>query len=138
MQPLPSSVVGRLADSSVIPERLAPVVEAGIMPAEMVPDWEIHARGLYCASPQRQRDEAIRTATFGAAGMIYAARSMGLGTTPMIGRCRSGGPRVRTGRGRSAGHAVVHRAGASGKLAAEATPAGGRCAGSRMIQELQL
>ena len=43
-------VVGKLADSSVIPERLAPVVEAGIMSAEMVPDWEIHARGLYCAS----------------------------------------------------------------------------------------
>jgi len=78
-------VVGQLADSSVIPERLAPLVASGVMPATMVPEWEIPARDLYMAYPQRQRDEAIRTATFGAAAMIYAARSMGLGSTPMIG-----------------------------------------------------
>ena len=78
-------VCGQLADSSVIPGRLAPLVEAGIMPATMVPDWEIPARDLYMAYPQRQRDEAVRTATFGAAAMIYAALSMGLGSTPMIG-----------------------------------------------------
>ena len=78
-------VCGQLADSSVIPERLAPVVEAGIMPARLVPDWEIPARGLYFDHPQRQRDEAVRTGTFGAAAMIYAARSLGLGSTPMIG-----------------------------------------------------
>ena len=78
-------VVGQLADSSVIPGRLAPLVEAGIMPAKMVPDWEIPARDLYMEYPQRQRDEAVRTATFGAATMIYVARSWGLGSTPMIG-----------------------------------------------------
>jgi nitroreductase len=78
-------VCGRLANSSAIPECLAPVVEAGIMPAEMVPDWEIPARNLYCGHPQRQRDEAVRSATFGAAAMMYAARSLGLGSTPMIG-----------------------------------------------------
>ncbi len=55
------------------------------MPAAMVPEWEIPARDLYMAYPQRRRDEAIRTATFGAAAMIYAARSLGLGSTPMIG-----------------------------------------------------
>jgi nitroreductase len=78
-------VVGQLVDTSVIPERLAPLVEAGVMPAAMVSEWEIPARNLYMAYPQRRRDEAIRTATFGAAAMIYAARSMGLGSTPMIG-----------------------------------------------------
>ena len=78
-------ICGQLADSSVIPERLAPVVKAGIMPAKLVPDWEIPARGLYFDYPQRQRDEAIRTGTFGAAAMIYAAGSLGLGSTPMIG-----------------------------------------------------
>jgi len=78
-------VCGQLADSSVIPERLAPVVKAGIMPAKMVSDWEIPARGLYQDYPQRQRDEAVRTATFGAAAMIHVARSWGLGSTPMIG-----------------------------------------------------
>ncbi|MFC0402143.1 nitroreductase family protein [Paraburkholderia rhizosphaerae] len=78
-------IVGQLADSSVIPDRLAPLVKAGVMPAEMVPEWEIPARNLYMAYPQRRRDEAVRTATFGAAAMIYAARSLGLGSTPMIG-----------------------------------------------------
>jgi nitroreductase len=78
-------VCGQLADSSVIPQRLAPLVEAGIMPAKMVPEWEIPARDLYMAYPQRRRDEAVRTGTFGAAAMIYAARSLGLGSTPMIG-----------------------------------------------------
>jgi len=78
-------VCGQLANSSVIPQRLAPLVKAGIMPAKMVPEWEIPARNLYMAYPQRQRDEAVRTGTFGAAAMIYAARSLGLGSTPMIG-----------------------------------------------------
>jgi nitroreductase len=78
-------VCGQLADSSVIPDRLAPLVEAGVMPAEMVPEWEIPARNLYMDYPQRQRDEAVRTGTFGAAAMIYAARSLDLGSTPMIG-----------------------------------------------------
>ena len=78
-------VCGQLADSSVIPERLAPLVEAGIMPETMVPDWEIPARDLYKDYPQRQRDEAIRTGAIGATAMIYAARSLGLGSTPMIG-----------------------------------------------------
>jgi len=78
-------VCGQLADSSVIPERLAPVVKAGIMPAKLVPDWEIPARDLYFEHPQRQRDEAVRTGSFGAAAIIYAARSLGLGSTPMIG-----------------------------------------------------
>ncbi|MNZ63439.1 putative NAD(P)H nitroreductase YodC [compost metagenome] len=78
-------ICGQLADSSVIPERLAPLVEAGVMPETMVPEWEVPARDLYMEYPQRQRDEAVRTGTFGAAAMIYAARSLGLGSTPMIG-----------------------------------------------------
>lgn len=78
-------VCGQLADSSVIPDRLAPMVELGVMPATMVSEWEKPARELYMEYPQRQRDEAVRTGTFGAAAMIYAALSMGLGSTPMIG-----------------------------------------------------
>ncbi|SIO65085.1 Nitroreductase [Singulisphaera sp. GP187] len=78
-------VCGQLADSSVIPERLAPLVEAGVMPAAMVPDWEIPARGLYMEYPQRQRDEAVRSGAIAATAMIYAARSLALGSTPMIG-----------------------------------------------------
>ncbi|MGY3036640.1 nitroreductase [Bradyrhizobium sp. USDA 4354] len=78
-------IIGQLADASTVPDRLAPVVEAGIMSAHLVPEWEGPARGLYDNQPQRQRDEAVRSATFGAAAIIYAARSLGLGSTPMIG-----------------------------------------------------
>jgi nitroreductase len=78
-------VVGQLADASTVPARLAPVVEAGIMPAHQVPEWENSARGLYDNQPQQQRDEALRTATLGAAAIIYAARSLGWGSTTMIG-----------------------------------------------------
>lgn len=78
-------VIGQLADASTIPARLAPVVDAGIMPAHLVPEWEAPARGLYDNQPQRQRDEAVRTATFGVAAIIYTAQSLGLASTPMIG-----------------------------------------------------
>lgn len=78
-------IIGQLADASTLPARLAPVVEAGIMPAHVVPEWERPARGLYDDEPQRQRDEAVRSATFGTAAIIYAAQSLGLGSTPMIG-----------------------------------------------------
>jgi len=78
-------ICGQLADSSVIPDRLQPLVDAGVMPAATVPEWEKPARDLYKEFPQRQRDEAVRTGTFGAAAMIYAARALGLGSTPMIG-----------------------------------------------------
>ncbi|MBZ9894608.1 MULTISPECIES: nitroreductase family protein [unclassified Mesorhizobium] len=78
-------VIGKLADASTVPDRLAPVVEAGIMQAQMVPDWERDARRIYDDQPQQDRDEAVRTATFGAAAIIYAARSLGWGSTPMIG-----------------------------------------------------
>jgi nitroreductase len=78
-------VVGQLADHRVLAERLAPAVAAGFMPAAMVPGWEGAARSLYHEQPQRQRDEAVRTATFGAGTLVHAAQAMGLGTAPMIG-----------------------------------------------------
>jgi len=78
-------ICGQLADASKVPDRLAPVVEAGIMPAKMVPEWEHPARGLYDDEPQQQRDEAVRTGAIAATAMMYVARSWGLGSTPMIG-----------------------------------------------------
>ena len=78
-------VCGQLADASVMSARLAPSVAAGFMPAEMVPGWEGAARSLYADQPQRQRDEAVRSATFGAGTLIQAAHALGLGAAPMIG-----------------------------------------------------
>lgn len=76
---------GQLADHRSIERRLIPSVEAGFMPESMLPFWESAAKGLYFEQPQRQRDEAIRTATFGAGTLIHAAKAMGLGSSPMIG-----------------------------------------------------
>jgi nitroreductase len=78
-------VVGQLTDERVLAGRLQPVVDAGIMPAAMVPGWEGAARSLYNGQPQRQRDEAIRSATLGASTLMHAAQAMGLGSAPMIG-----------------------------------------------------
>lgn len=78
-------VCGILPDHNTMPDRLAPVVEAGIMPAEMVAGWTGAAKSLYFEQPERSRDEAVRTATFGAGTLILAASALGFGTTPMIG-----------------------------------------------------
>ena len=78
-------ICGQLPDHATVAERLAPVVEAGIMPAEAVPQWEESARGLYAGHPQRQRDEAVRTGSIGATALIYAANALSLGSTPIIG-----------------------------------------------------
>lgn len=78
-------VCGQLADHTTIPARLQPTVDAGIMPSTMPPAWEAGAKSLYFEQPERQRDEAVRTATFGAGFMILAAEAMGLGSAPMIG-----------------------------------------------------
>lgn len=78
-------ICGQLTDHRVMADRLGPAVEAGTMPATMVPGWEAAAKSLYFEQPWRQRDEAIRTATFGAGTLIYAAHAMGLGAGPMIG-----------------------------------------------------
>ena len=68
----------------VVRQRLAPVVEAGIMPPEMVLDYENAARRLYFEKPRCQRDEAIRSGAIAATAMMYAANALGLGSTPMI------------------------------------------------------
>lgn len=78
-------VAGQLADHRVMADRLAPSVAAGFMPAAMVPGWEGAAKNLYFEQPRRQRDEAIRSATFGAGTLIHAAQALGLGSAPMIG-----------------------------------------------------
>jgi len=78
-------ICGQLIDHRVLPQRLSPAVETGIMPAQTVADWEGAARSLYLDQPLRQRDEAVRSGAIGATTLIYAANALGLGSTPMIG-----------------------------------------------------
>lgn len=78
-------VCGVLADPATLAQRLQPSVEAGLMPAGMVQTWVDAARGQYLEQPQSRRDEAIRTASLGAATLMLAAQGMGLATGPMTG-----------------------------------------------------
>jgi nitroreductase len=55
------------------------------MSPELVAGWVGAAKGLYDDKPQMQRDGAIRSATFGAGSLLYAAEVHGFGSCPMIG-----------------------------------------------------
>ncbi|MFC3724510.1 nitroreductase family protein [Neoaquamicrobium sediminum] len=77
-------VCGTLPDHAAVPVRLRPFVEAGFMPSDMVSGWLEGARGQY-ADPQLARDEAVRSATLGAATLIYAAEALDLASGPMVG-----------------------------------------------------
>ena len=54
------------------------------MPSDMASGWLEGARGQY-ADPQMARDEAVRSATLGAATLIYAAEALDLASGPMVG-----------------------------------------------------
>lgn len=77
-------ICGLLPDHNAVPDRLRPFVETGLMSGTIAFDWQEGARNLY-ANPQTARDEAVRSATLGAATLIYAAEAMGLASGPMIG-----------------------------------------------------
>src|ERR1700747_643040 len=87
-------VIGQLADYSALEGRLAPSADAGFMSPELVAGWVRGAKGLYDDKPQMQRDEAIRSATFGAGSLLYAAEVHGFGSSPMICFVSVGGPRA--------------------------------------------
>lgn len=77
-------VCGVLPDAETLPERLQPSVDAGYMPAGMPSAWRTAAGNQY-ADPQAARDEAVRSATLGAATLILAAEALGLASGPMVG-----------------------------------------------------
>ncbi|WBU64298.1 nitroreductase family protein [Paracoccus aerodenitrificans] len=77
-------ICGVLPDHATLTERLRPSIEAGFMPADMASGWQEGARAQY-ADPQNARDEAVRSATLGAATLIYAAEALGLASGPMTG-----------------------------------------------------
>ncbi len=77
-------VCGVLPDAQTLPERLQPSVAAGYMPADMPSAWRTAAVAQY-ADPRTARDEAVRSATLGAATLIHAAGALGLASGPMAG-----------------------------------------------------
>ena len=77
-------IVGILPDPGVVVTRLKPTIDAGIMSRDMAERWRDGARALY-ADPAIARDEAIRSATFGAATLMFAASALGFASGPMVG-----------------------------------------------------
>lgn len=77
-------ICGVLPDHTALAARLLPFVEAGFMPAAMASGWQEGARAQY-ADPQTARDEAVRSASLGAATLIFAAEALGLVSGPMVG-----------------------------------------------------
>ncbi len=77
-------VCGVLPDAQTLPERLQPSVAAGYMQADMPSAWRTAAVAQY-ADPRTARDEAVRSATLGAATLIHAAGALGLASGPMAG-----------------------------------------------------
>lgn len=77
-------ICGVLPDAETLPERLQPSVAAGYMPADMPLAWREAASAQY-ADPQTARDEAVRSATLGAATLIHAAEALGFASGPMVG-----------------------------------------------------
>lgn len=78
-------VCGQMPSHRIVEDRLRPSVEAGLMPAEMAGAWAGAVESTYDDNPQMQRDEAVRTATLGAAFLMFAAEAHGLATGPMVG-----------------------------------------------------
>lgn len=78
-------VCGQLPTHTVMEQRLRPSVEAGFMPEEMIVEWTGAVESSYGGNPQKQRDEAVRTASLGAAFLMFAAEAYGLVSGPMIG-----------------------------------------------------
>lgn len=77
-------VCGTLPDPAIIPARLSASVTAGFIPAEIAAGWQEGARRQY-ADAAKARDEAVRSATLGAATLLYAAEAKGLASCPMGG-----------------------------------------------------
>ncbi len=77
-------VCGVLANPEALAERLQPFVDGGFMPAAMAQGWLQAAQQQY-ASAQAVRDEALRSASFGAMTLMHAAQAMGLASCAMTG-----------------------------------------------------
>lgn len=77
-------VCGLPPDARDLAARLHPFVQSGHMPAAMASNWQKAALAQY-ADGQAARDEAVRSASLGAATLMHAAEAMGYVSCPMVG-----------------------------------------------------
>ncbi len=78
-------VCGTLEAHKTLAKALKPTLDAGLIDQAMHDSWVTMAAGGHENNPERQRDEAIRSASMGAMTLMLAAQGMGLVTGPMIG-----------------------------------------------------
>ena len=78
-------VCGKLEAHKGLAHALKPAVAAGVIEQSLADTWVEMAIGGHEGNPERQRDEAIRSASLGAMTLMLAAQSMGLVSGPMIG-----------------------------------------------------
>ena len=78
-------VCGKMQAHKGLAHSIAPTVAAGIIDQAMADSWVAMAHGGLDNNPERQRDEAIRSASMGAMTLMLAAQGMGLVSGPMIG-----------------------------------------------------
>ena len=78
-------VCGTLEAHKTLAKALKPSLEAGLLDQATHDSWVSMAAGGHENNPQRQRDEAIRSASMGAMTLMLAAQGMGLVSGPMIG-----------------------------------------------------
>jgi nitroreductase len=78
-------ICGKLEAHKGLAHAIKPSIDAGIVPQEMADSWVAMAAGGHEGNPERQRDEAIRSASLGSMALMMAAQGMGLVSGPMIG-----------------------------------------------------
>jgi nitroreductase len=78
-------VCGKLEAHKGLANALKPSVASGLLEQSMADAWVKMAHDGHEGNPERQRDEAIRSASMGAMTLMLAAQGMGLVSGPMIG-----------------------------------------------------
>ena len=78
-------ICGKLEAHKGLAHSIQPSVDAGIVPQDMADSWVAMAASGLEGNPQRQRDEAIRSASMSAMALMLAAQGRDLVSGPMIG-----------------------------------------------------
>lgn len=78
-------VCGRLDGHTRLLDKLQPALDQGVVQEEVARKWANVAHHNYHDRAQRQRDEAIRSASLAGMTLMLAAQAQGLATGPMIG-----------------------------------------------------
>jgi len=78
-------IVGKLDTVARLPGILQASVEAGVLAPDIAGRWLAMSCQSYDGNPERQRDEAFRSASLAAMTLMLAAQGMGLASCPMSG-----------------------------------------------------